>query len=283
MKVHLLAGIIILLESGLGSRLRRIDITRILRQHNRLRQSLANGVYNAPVANMNKMTWSTFLQDQMNDVLSCDLLNTRDGSDTELNIGELHGRHFTSVIQRWFHGVVFFHSDFQMCTIPGRCSHFLKMAKADNDRVGCSLKRCSSNRNIFGCLYQASKESFSPFPLYKPGQPCTKCQGNSSFCENGLCVPCETNPSMCDCRKTCHKPLIGSGILNSSTCQCQCHYGMGPNCDEECKNPEQYDGWDICALITPEECASPDPDERRMLEEFCPEQCSCRRHPAMPT
>ena len=36
-----------------------------------------------------------------------------------------------------------------------------------------------------------------------------------------------------DCRKTCNVPQIGLGILNNSTCTCNCQYGMGPNCDGE--------------------------------------------------
>ncbi|XP_021364444.1 uncharacterized protein LOC110457472 [Mizuhopecten yessoensis] len=185
---------IAVLANGLGRRLRKNDIRRILRQHNYHRQQLANGMYNIAAANMKKM-----------------------------------------------------------------------IINANYDRVGCSLKRCSSNRTLFGCLYRESTESFSSYPLYRPGKACTKCEGDSSFCENGLC----------DCRKTCHKPFIGSGELNNTTCQCKCQFGMGPNCDEECHNPEQYQDWDICSLITQEECASPDSDERKLLEEFCPEQCSC--------
>ena len=36
-----------------------------------------------------------------------------------------------------------------------------------------------------------------------------------------------------DCRKTCNVPQIGLGVLNNSTCTCNCQYGMGPNCDGE--------------------------------------------------
>lgn len=44
---------------------------------------------------------------------------------------------------------------------------------------------------------------------------------------------------------------------------------------EPCHNPEQYIDYDICETVTPENCLTEDVDERKMLEEFCPEQCVC--------
>lgn len=38
-----------------------------------------------------------------------------------------------------------------------------------------------------------------------------------------------------------------------------------------------YLDYDICAEVKDQDCRSSDQDTRAMLEEFCPEQCSCRK------
>ncbi|CAC5388952.1 unnamed protein product [Mytilus coruscus] len=134
-------------------------------------------------------------------------------------------------------------------------------------KVGCSAITCPINNTesfVFMCQYEGGQDILSP---YKSGQPCSKCTEEETFCDRGLC----------DCRKSCVKPGLGYGHLNSTTCTCNCEYGMGPNCDEPCQNPEQYLDYDICGAVTPENCLTDDQDERDMLAEFCPEQCVCSK------
>ncbi|KAK3103674.1 hypothetical protein FSP39_020914, partial [Pinctada imbricata] len=78
-----------------------------------------------------------------------------------------------------------------------------------------------------------------------------------------------------DCRKTCAKPGIGIGQLNNDSCTCTCTYGLGPNCDEDCVNPQSYIDFDPCDYVQKSECLSGSEEERRMLAEFCPAKCVC--------
>ena len=45
---------------------------------------------------------------------------------------------------------------------------------------------------------------------------------------------------------------------------------------EECRNPEQYLDYDVCADVTEESCL--DPVAGQLLVEFCPEQCVCGQY-----
>ncbi|KAK3605719.1 hypothetical protein CHS0354_013517 [Potamilus streckersoni] len=152
------------------------------------------------------------------------------------------------------------------------------MLNAGHTQIGCAYRSPCSHQDddAFVCLYTGG---VMEIPFFKAGLPCTRCDGLSSFCDDGLCAPCVGEAEYCDCRKTCHKENVGEGILDNSTCTCQCQYGLGPNCDEECKNPEMYENWDICADIAADLCISPDLETRDMFRHFCPEQCTCRKYP----
>ena len=43
---------------------------------------------------------------------------------------------------------------------------------------------------------------------------------------------------------------------------------------EDCVNPQMYENWDICELITKEDCVS---DDQMILKEYCPATCDCSK------
>ncbi|CAC5413478.1 CLEC18 [Mytilus coruscus] len=238
--------------------------------HNRYRRILANGAYNFYVANMNKLHLNESLQHKAEEMLNCELLNTeKDLVPEKMNIGFSKDGSIASIIHKWFLEIQHFIPNFMTCLDFDSCRRFMTMTNSQYTQIGCAFtQQCMVNNekaSVLVCFYDGG-QSLVP-PNLKRGSPCTKCSGREGFCDNGLC----------DCRKTCNKSGVGSGILNISTCTCSCQFGMGPNCDEPCKNPEQYYDYDICGPVTESECLSDDEEERALLQEFCPEQCTCKK------
>lgn len=256
-----------------------MDIDRILQTHNDFRRNFANGFYGSFAANMKKMEWSSDLQLQALISLDCALAVTppSDSFNTHTNIGISSNGNITDIIRSWISESRYFIPQIESCINIQHCKKFLTMLHARHRTVGCAFTdRCrfrNTHINLLVCKYGGSADAIVPF--YKSGPPCTKCDGDASFCDRGLCVPCTLSDSQCDCRKTCNKHNIGVGTLNNRTCSCSCSYGLGPNCDEDCVNPEMYVDWDICFEITEEDCQF----DREILSEMCPVQCACRRHP----
>ncbi|XP_071151546.1 cysteine-rich secretory protein 2-like [Mytilus edulis] len=273
-------GIFLLITSQNEAALNPNEINKILTTHNLYRRLFANGAYNVFVADMKKLEWSFELQERSNRMLQCDRLNALSRSpDISINIGSSLRRNYSHIIRSWFFEIRTFLPKFKTCLILNDCKRFLTLMNSKQRKVGCSAITCPINNTktfVFMCQYEGGQDIMRP---YKLGQPCSKCRGEETFCERGLCVSCSSQNQNCDCRKSCVKPGLGFGNLNSTTCTCNCEYGMGPNCDEPCQNPEQYLDYDICGSVTPENCLSDDQDERDMLAEFCPEQCVCNKAP----
>ncbi|OWF56235.1 C-type lectin domain family 18 member A-like [Mizuhopecten yessoensis] len=256
-----------------------MEIDIIMQTHNEFRRNFANGLYGSFAANMNKLDWSTDLQLQALLSLDCALAFTQPAGafNTHTNVGVSADGNITNLIRSWMLERQHFIPQFKTCINIQHCKRFLTMVHARQRTIGCAFTdRCrvkNSRVNVLVCKYAGSEDAIVPF--YKPGLPCTKCDGETPFCERGLCVPCTGTSAECDCRKTCNKHNIGAGSLNSTSCSCTCSYGMGPNCDEDCVNPEMYEDWDPCSEITQQDCLF----DRAILEEMCPVQCACRRHP----
>ncbi|XP_033744396.1 venom allergen 5-like isoform X2 [Pecten maximus] len=246
-----------------------MDIDIILQTHNDFRRNFANGLYGSFAANMKKLDWSTDLQLQALLSLECALAITQPSGpfNTHTNIGVSSKGNITNMMRSWMLESRYFNPQINSCNNIQHCKNFLTMVHGQHRTVGCAFTdRCrfsNARVNLLVCKYGGSEDAMVPF--FKPGLPCTKCNGDTSFCDHGLC----------DCRKTCNKPNIGVGSLDNITCSCSCSYGLGPNCDEDCVNPEMYEDWDICSEITEQDCRI----DRAMLEEMCPVQCACRRHP----
>ncbi|XP_063417848.1 scoloptoxin SSD976-like [Mytilus trossulus] len=249
--------------------------------HNKYRRILANGAYNFYVGNMNKLHLNESLQRKAEAMLNCELFKSteKDLVPEKMNIGFSKDGSIDSIILEWFREIRHFIPNFMTCLDIDSCRRFMTMINSQYTQIGCAFtNQCTINNkkaSVLVCLYDGG-QSLVP-PNLKRGSPCTKCSGTESFCDNGLCVPCDASSEHCDCRKTCNKSGVGSGILNISTCSCSCQFGMGPNCDEPCKNPEQYYDYDICGPITESQCLSDDEEERSLLKEFCPEQCLCKK------
>ncbi|XP_061162331.1 cysteine-rich secretory protein 2-like [Saccostrea echinata] len=251
-----------------ASRLRIRQIEEILQEHNRHRRNLAMGLYGTRVSNMRKLTWSKSLQRHTSEILQCSSENS-DLFQNSLTVNIGKGASLSGIIHEWFREIQHLFPYEASCLESSPCSNILTMINAGHHSIGCSFKRCSGKIKLL-CMYEGGAEY--P-PVYKPGTPCTKCDDDAAFCDDGLCVACNSTIERCDCRKTCSKPLIGQGTLDNSTCTCTCRYGLGPNCDEECKNQNMYENWDICQEVTDAECNSPYPEEREMFKEFCPLKC----------
>ncbi|XP_022344454.1 uncharacterized protein LOC111137314 [Crassostrea virginica] len=258
------------------SRLRVRRIEEILQEHNRHRRDLALGLYGTKVSNMKKLTWSNALHRHASEILQCSTENSALFQNS-LTVNFGHGASIHEIINDWFNQIQHLFPYEASCVESSPCSNILTMINAEHKSVGCSLKRCGGKVKLL-CIYEGGVEY--P-PVYKPGMPCTKCSDDAPFCDNGLCVACDSSKEICDCKKTCYKPLIGQGTLNNNTCTCACSYGMGPNCDEECKNQNMYEDYDICQELTEDDCNSPFLEERQMFREFCPERCGvCKTIPS---
>ncbi|ELU10213.1 hypothetical protein CAPTEDRAFT_215312 [Capitella teleta] len=192
------------------------------------------------------------------------------------------------MISEWIMQYSYYSTDFHMCLPGHKCDAFMQMAASKNDRLGCSLITNCGNNQILTCVYSPGVSIGDV--LYQIGQHMHKYL--TMFCRLALVylldhsasllifhVSATCNPSTqtCDCKKTCAIGTRMLGVLDRGACACFCTSGFGPNCDEECKNPEQYLDYDICAFVTDEECSTQDQEMAQMLREFCPEQCVCNR------
>ncbi|XP_041377128.1 C-type lectin domain family 18 member A-like [Gigantopelta aegis] len=256
--------------SGLSSR----KIEEIVSEHNAYRRLVAQR-YN--ISNMNKLNWSDSLRQRADQILTCSRRSRRTRASHE-SLGRSSSG-VRSVLTTWFEESRHFLSEHQACLPWNSCDRFRRMVNAEQTLVGCSLKTCgrlAHRHQVMVCLYEGgSEDSFS----FKTGDSCTHCGDAAPFCEGRLCVPCNKEERSCDCRKSCHGDGVGNGTLNSTTCVCTCQYGLGPNCDLECKNPELYEDYDYCSTLTNDDCNDPDVDLRATLREYCPEQCVCRPYP----
>ncbi|XP_021368409.1 uncharacterized protein LOC110460035, partial [Mizuhopecten yessoensis] len=227
--------------------------------------------------------WSRALQLQAELPLYCSLASSppRDPYNINTNIGLSARGNITTILLGWMLEKQHFIPQLATCIRLQECKRFLTMIHAQHRAIGCAFtNQCrvgNAHVNLLVCKYGTSEGPI--VPAYKTGLPCTKCKEDVSFCEQGLCVSCSHAANRCDCRKTCNKQAIGSGSLDNTTCTCTCEYGLGPNCDEDCVNPEMYEDWDVCAAITHQDCQTADAEERAILREMCPVQCTCSRHP----
>ncbi|XP_060069550.1 GLIPR1-like protein 1 [Ylistrum balloti] len=258
-------------------------IETVLVTHNTFRRNFANGVYGTNAANMKEMVWSRTLQLQAEQALDCSLAGSlhTDPYDIYTNVGVSERGYISNILDSWMSEKQHFIPQLQTCIRLHKCKRFLTMIHAGHHEVGCAHTRQCRVRNVrvnlLVCKYGISEDPI--VPAFKTGAPCTKCDGTMSFCENGLCVPCLQTDRNCDCRKTCYRESIGDGSLDNNTCTCTCAYGLGPNCDEDCVNPEMYVDWDICSEVREQDCQSDSLEEREILRKMCPAQCACRRHP----
>nr|XP_022302442.1 uncharacterized protein LOC111110299 isoform X1 [Crassostrea virginica] len=258
------------------------EIRKILRVHNTFRRNYAKRGLPSEIANMNLLVWDSLLSEEAKERVSCrqdhfdENLNYL--SEKQINVGITRNGNLTKVIGQWLREGQHFLPEFEACLDIASCKNFLTIINAHLRRMGCAIQRnCGQNHltyDVFMCIYEGSHERQN---LFSKGPTCTKCEGQTSFCNEGLCDTCTgENAANCDCRKTCERPGIGTGALDNTTCTCQCLYGKGPNCDEDCVNPQMYENWDICELITKEDCVS---DDQMILKEYCPATCDCTRHP----
>ncbi|XP_064599467.1 C-type lectin domain family 18 member A-like isoform X2 [Liolophura sinensis] len=266
---------------SIASALRPTVELQILDQHNRLRREYASGRHGVSVANMKKLKWSSTLANRAGRLARCRNVNRLLQLDrANLNVALSTTANTSEMVNYWFSGIADFSPEFGACVQKGICRFFSTMMSGANYRIGCAESSpCwtgTSNQKLFVCLYSGRSLEH---PIFRTGSPCSKCTGEASFCEAGLCVPCSMSEELCDCRKTCGLVGVGSGYLDERTCTCACAYGMGPNCDEPCENPDQYVDWDVCADVTPADCRDPDEDVRKLYAEFCPAKCTCRKHP----
>ncbi|KAL3859075.1 hypothetical protein ACJMK2_009310 [Sinanodonta woodiana] len=201
--------------------------------------------------------WSPFLQLQAEERIACTSVETDTTNVLEEELQILYenplmvesnvyyglkDRNFTKAILEWFSEIDQFVPSLNSCAYYRRCSNLNHMLNAGHTQIGCAYRSPCSNQqdDAFVCLYTGG---FMEIPFFKTGPPCTKCHGLSSFCDDGLCAPCMGEAEYC----------------------------------EECKNPNMYEDWDICADIDADLCISPDKETRDMFRHFCPEQCTCRK------
>lgn len=225
---------------------------------------------------INSQVWNNELYQKSRRNLRCDMLNALISSqDMNMNIGISFEGNVSSIIRSWFHEILHFLPEVKTCMNRNKCRRFLTMINSKHREVGCDTTTCG-HRNVLLCYYSGGKDDWN---IYQTGLPCTKCESDISFCSSGLCESCDSEVETCDCRKNCSRPGVGHGKLNISSCTCECSYGMGPNCDEPCKNPEQYLDYDICEHVPDTDCFSENQEVRNMLTEFCPEKCLCNKLP----
>ncbi|XP_041376807.1 uncharacterized protein LOC121389278 [Gigantopelta aegis] len=258
------------------SGLRPRQIEEIVSEHNAYRRLVAQR-YN--ISNINKLIWSSDLHNRARHLIACSHKSRRTRASHE-SLGRSRSGGVRSVLTTWFEESRHFLPEHQACLPWDSCDRFRRMVNADQTAVGCSVTSCGPSEHrhrVLLCLYEGgSEDTFS----FKTGPSCTHCGDSAPFCEQDLCVPCNDHNGNCDCRKTCYRDGIGNGALNATTCICTCQYGLGPNCDLECKNPELYEDYDYCSTLTNDDCNDPDVDLRATLREYCPEQCVCHPLPS---
>ncbi|XP_048743607.2 GLIPR1-like protein 1 [Ostrea edulis] len=263
------------------------EIDKILRLHNSFRRNYAKRGLSSQIANMNLLVWDNVLAMEAKEMVSCIPSSEGNGHHSlgrHINTGLTLNGNLTKVIGDWLREGQYFIPEFETCLEIDRCGNFLSMINAQLRHIGCAFQRnCRSRKiiyDVFMCIYEG-RHGHDSHSLYSKGRVCTHCEHPTSFCNDGLCDTCdEGNGRTCDCRKSCNKPGIGVGVLDNSTCVCQCTYGKGPNCDEDCVNPQMYESWDICEMVTKNDCAS---EDHMILKEYCPATCDCTRHPMAET
>ncbi|XP_062621914.1 venom allergen 5-like isoform X1 [Saccostrea cucullata] len=257
------------------------EIQKILRIHNSFRRNFAKQGLSSQISNMNSLVWNNLLAVEAEQRVSC-MPHSEENSNhyfgRQINAGITRNGNLTKVIGDWLREGQYFIPEIETCLDIEECQNFMTIIRAQLRFLGCAFRRnCSSHKipyDVLLCIYEGNQESHK---LFKKGHVCTHCEHQTSFCNDGLCDTCKTeNSASCDCRKTCNKPGIGVGALVNSTCTCECLYGKGPNCDEDCVNPQMYENWDICELVTTEDCMS---EDAQILKEYCPAKCDCTRHP----
>ncbi|CAG2245538.1 unnamed protein product [Mytilus edulis] len=180
-------------------------------------------------------------------MVNCELFKSteKDLVPEKMNIGFSKDGSIDSIILEWFREIRHFIPNFMTCLDVDSCRRFMTMINSQYTQIGCAYThQCMINNkkaSVLICLYDGGEILIQP--NLKRGSPCTKCSDAEGFCDNGLCVPCDTSSELC----------------------------------EPCKNPEQYYDYDICGPVTESECLSDDEEERTLLREFCPEQCTCKK------
>ncbi|XP_052818478.1 scoloptoxin SSD976-like [Mya arenaria] len=226
----------------------------IVDTHNTLRRNFSKGANGGSAANMKKLIWRDDLarRARIHLRLSCKFPNLPffaiNDSDTCSNLARTSTGDIASDIQTWYSELIgnFYPPDplyetFGVCWPQENCSHATVLLNADFRYVGCSFRRRCGGMGSLYCIYESDTELDTSGPwgqFYKDGAVCTKCSNDTSFCDDGLC----------NCQKNCSAPYTGHGELDPATCSCTCQYGMGPNCDEPCRDAalDSYEAYDIC-------------------------------------
>ncbi|XP_078607540.1 GLIPR1-like protein 1 [Branchiostoma floridae x Branchiostoma japonicum] len=260
-----------------GTDLNPLEKMIVLTAHDEVRRE-------AQASDMEKMDWDMELEKMAKEWATCSRLGTR---ETNL-VGELFGQNIAlspegdvvGLLQQWMAQQEHYNYHNNTCAENNTCRDYLQMVWAATNRVGCAIAaNCETKErkiNMLVCYYSPPMERWTK--PYRLGESCTKCPTEASFCDKGLCVPCnEIDPEICECKLTCGKPGVGSGTLDRKTCSCMCELGTGPNCDEECANPIWHeDGFDECAYWegVPGDCDI----HREWHVRYCPANChfGCR-------
>ncbi|XP_033126073.1 cysteine-rich venom protein VAR10-like [Anneissia japonica] len=281
---------------------------QILNTINSLRRIAASKVGEGVTAsNMKKLKWDSILEEEAKLLTSCEQLLNND--ESEASFMELTSSS-TSLFEVWewvdaaaTRGVlsikntvattmdemfseVFSEGDnfnffTRRCNKGLNCSRYLQLTWADADQVGCSINsKCHYDANVhyLSCVFNIeAKVLEEPFRI---GTECSRCPDSAPFCEAGLCVSsCEqSKDSTCFCPKTCVHKGIGSGVLDKTSCTCECTYGTGTDCQDVCENIQLYENYDYCAEINTEEHCE---NDKFLQLLFCKENCDygCKKSP----
>ncbi|XP_077864063.1 cysteine-rich venom protein VAR5-like, partial [Saccoglossus kowalevskii] len=262
----------------------------LLEVHNSLRRTIGlqwgNGDFH--ISDMKKLEWDTELAKQASEFAICENvgnyrkvdLGSYDGfideaqpRETGRNIAFAVNTSIREIIEGWFNQREYYNYEWQSCKpLDKRCDDFIQLAWAEASRLGCSVNPSCVHDGIMGiflvCIYDVGSTPFEqPFQL---GPVCSKCGASAGFCEEGLCVNDCMNSVSCECLKTCNHPGVGEGVLDVTTCTCQCNFGMGFDCEDKCENPQFYEDWSFCKEIdTSENCDT----MMEMQIEYCPANC----------
>ncbi|KAK3803316.1 hypothetical protein RRG08_021514 [Elysia crispata] len=251
------------------------DVMQLLSLTNRYRSRTAS-TGSRKVSNMNRLEWSEALAAQAEASISCrshrrGQVQMLERFVTHVNVGRRRDRSgaLTNIMNAWYHQEREYDPVEEACYPWDICKQYRNMINAKHRLMGCAYIQDCGIRNdsvVLMCIFEGGNQYMFDF---QHGNVCTGCSGSTSFCNDSLCVFCNASRHECECTKTCRKATIGLGQLDASTCTCTCQYGLGPNCDQLCRNPHSFFDVDVCSGVTQQDCQDPG------VNEFCPEQCTC--------
>ncbi|KAG8199453.1 hypothetical protein JTE90_000320 [Oedothorax gibbosus] len=159
----------------------------------------------------------------------------------------------------------------QYCTVMphnDKCGHYVQMAQAQSDRLGCGMTKCNG-RYLIVCHYYGPV--IGRVPPYKTGQPCSQCPDErGSLCRNNLCFSwdqCHRNSHLCAearCSLYCHN----CGRLDTSACRCDCVDGFD---SADCSSPcvDKHESCDQNPGYPVEMCASDEGIAKKLCRKMC--------------